>query len=739
MLRKLLGTVLVLGALAGCTEKVGECQSDGDCQKYGERARCEETTRQCFVQGPEPEVDGGQCQFQCTAAQVCTSKGCAERFLGLTLTAPANGAVLTASGLPATVTAQLTKNPDYASSTTFPATIDLTVAGAGGGSETPLAPVSLDAATGTYSVQWSPGPGEAAYVLKASYAAAGLSATANVSVDTVGPTFEVVLTGPNPQPDADGFKFAQPSATPAWRRDQTVTLKVQSTATDVDPATFKVNVLSVGAPPSLTNLPMTDCAGAGPAFCKQADVKLWELGLNAFSGTFTVEVTGSDKVGNAGIRTGASGIPVTRWKWSFDTGAAGSIEASPALGSKGVLYFGTTNTNGLVFALGQEGTKKWEKLLGAVRGSPAVGRDRGGGSELIYVAATADEGGTKATRLYALQSSAGAVTGTCPESPASLGTTAIDMALGVGTSNVDPGGDVETAVTIYNSSGTTARQVALRPDAQSGDRCINLSGSGGGASAIPPAAPGSSLVASGNTFFYATEDKRLTSYQLNTNAPRANWPLNSTVQARGLSLVGSLLYGSSANLSDKDLGGVFFTPTDPAAGTSAVTFLYPSATPSSRVFNLVIGKDSVAYFGAETGSTASLVRMGLAPATTPASVGSTTSLRAASVLGERGQLFTLNAEGTVAAWTASTFTQLWSLALNVSQVEASPTLDCLRDGTGAQVAGSPVGVLYVPAGSRMHAFIVDSPYLDLAAPWPKFQHDARNSGNPATPLTTCQP
>ena len=48
------------------------------------------------------------------------------------------------------------------------------------------------------------------------------------------------------------------------------------------------------------------------------------------------------------------------------------------------------------------------------------------------------------------------------------------------------------------------------------------------------------------------------------------------------------------------------------------------------------------------------------------------------------------------------------------------------------------GVLYAATTSgKVFAVIVDSPGLDPAAPWPRYQHDARNTGNPATPITNC--
>jgi hypothetical protein len=63
-------------------------------------------------------------------------------------------------------------------------------------------------------------------------------------------------------------------------------------------------------------------------------------------------------------------------------------------------------------------------------------------------------------------------------------------------------------------------------------------------------------------------------------------------------------------------------------------------------------------------------------------------------------------------------------------VVASPTLDCNRtasaSGTGAYYFATTSGWLV--------AYIVDSAGLDLTAAWPKFQHDARNTGNTAVSL-----
>ena len=46
------------------------------------------------------------------------------------------------------------------------------------------------------------------------------------------------------------------------------------------------------------------------------------------------------------------------------------------------------------------------------------------------------------------------------------------------------------------------------------------------------------------------------------------------------------------------------------------------------------------------------------------------------------------------------------------------------------------GTLYVVGNGSgaVYAIIVDSRGLDVSAPWPKFQHDTRNTGNIDTPV-----
>jgi len=565
---------LVLGALAGCTKLEGECQSDAQC---ADGAVCREGF--CFAEGGPPDnpdpVDPTQCQPECTALQTCTEAGCRANFTGLTITSPTGQNVLTGGAV--TVTAQLTR----AYGTTFPSTISLSVAPAGG-AETPLTPVMANA-DGSYTAQWIPPPGEAEFELRAAYAEANLTApVVRVRVDTVGPTFTVGLPGFSTQPSGNGFTYAQPGAPEAFRRDQTVQLTVQSMATDVDPASFKVTVRGVNGGSDLTNLTFTECAGV--PFCRQANVNLWELGLNAFNGSHEVVVEGKDLVGNAGTRAGATGIPVTRWRWAFDLAALGDIRGTPAVGERGTVYVGTaaSSTSGNVVAIAPEGSVRWQKALGAVAGSPAVGKPRGS-DEYVYVGATGAVA-TVGAQFYALRGGTGDTVAQCPGTTGGLGGNLIESAIAVGTT--DATGQYETAMGIYNATAASARIVSIRPDFGTvpSDKCGSESNTG---NPIPHVQSGASVVMRGTDIYYGTNASSVTSYAFESRTPRTNWPVGTTTFTRGLALLGDSVIGAAASGENKESGGLFTLPQ--ASPPSAAPFIFPPATPNSRVFNLAIG------------------------------------------------------------------------------------------------------------------------------------------------------
>jgi outer membrane protein assembly factor BamB len=636
------------------------------------------------------------------------------------------------------VSAQLVRNPIYANTTVFPDTLSFGVTRAGGGTVGSFGSVTRTDAT--YTISWTPPHEQARFTLSAAHPepAVGLSDTVNVTVDALAPDLTVVVPTAQVPASSGGFTYGEPDMAPAWRRDQVVEVRVESNAADLDPASLQVVVRGHNGGTDVTDLTLEPCQGSPANFCRKLTVPLSRPGLEAFNGSFTVEATARDMVGNAARDTGT--IPVTRWKWAFD-GAAGAIRGTPAIGNGGIVYFGTFDSSGKLFALHPGGTLRWEAPLGQVAGSPTVGATRTSGEEYVYVAAKNASG----TILYALRGSDKSQVARCPGA-VSFGTSLVESAMALGTSVVDPGSGVinaETAVGIYNSS--PSRIIGIRPDAQELDQCINIVNTGiGGPNVIatPPTMAGASLVLKDDAIFFGanpTAGPRLTSYSFasGSNSPRANWPVTASHVPWGLALLDDKVYGGQASVVNPPAGSLFSAPQSVGAAGTSVSVIYPMEG-TARVFGLAIGNGRFAYFGTESAEASGLARLALDAPPNVQSASSTATIRATPVLGQNDRLYTVATDGRVSAWAANPLRQLWSTSLaGASGVDVSPTLDCNRDNTGNVVPQSPVGMLYVAAGTSVYSFIVDSPGMDPSAPWPKYQHDARNTGNPVAPVTNC--
>jgi PQQ-like domain len=568
---------------------------------------------------------------------------------------------------------------------------------------------------GVYTAQWTPS-GDGVFLLTAAYpAAGGPSSTVHLTVDATPPTFMVTVPPADAGVPDGGTTYEDPGLVNAWRRDQVVPVEIRTNEPNLDLSTLTVALQGTdgGVAPAVGVTPLTSPCDAG--FCGVAQLKLWEPPFNAFRGTMTVDVRGADKVGNTG--SASSSVNVTRWKWVFD-GAAGAIKSAPGIGAMGTVYLGTNaNTTGKVFALTPEGTLKWESQVGAVVGGPVVGASDGG-TELVYVGANSASNGT----LYALQSEDGGTPQACP------------MADGVFEGSLALGNiaQVETAVSVY--TGSTGPVIAgISPGAGVSCPVVESPASG---EQIPSLISGSPVVMRDDNIFFSGAESgvfKVTSYAFGVSTPRTNWPVTAPTVPRSLALVGSDVISVAASL-ESVTGGVFKVP---QGGAPDVTRLYPAgSTWSSRVFSLAVGSADNAFFGSESTSAVELNRLDL---TTVAAQAATTSpaIRATPVAGQNGTVYTVTTNGIVRAWAADDLSARWTLAPALGTVEASPTLDCPRNATGALVEGNH-GVLYVPAGGKLHALIVDSRGLDPTAPWPKYQHDVRNTGNPDTPIPSCQ-
>jgi hypothetical protein len=111
-----------------------------------------------------------------------------------------------------------------------------------------------------------------------------------------------------------------------------------------------------------------------------------------------------------------------------------------------------------------------------------------------------------------------------------------------------------------------------------------------------------------------------------------------------------------------------------------------------------------------------------------ASAALTAPLATSPLLGAAGLVYTVAGDGELEVRSTQDLALRWRLALG-GAVLANPTLDVGRAADGGKACNRP-GTLYVlTAGGQLFALLVDSPGLEPTAPWPRFQHDPRNSGN----------
>ncbi|QRO02408.1 PQQ-like beta-propeller repeat protein [Archangium violaceum] len=718
MLRKVLATVLLLGALSGCTVPARTCTTDADCQANGGDGLCDLRVNLCYA--GSKEVSGDQCDPACAPYQACTkSNGCVPRYTGLVVT-PGDGGLV--GGGVVAVRAELVADPTF--ELKFPETLSFSVVRSDGGTGGSLSAVPGNA--GVYTAQWTPPAGDGVFLLTAAYPDGGSpSTTVHLTVDATPPSFTVIVPAADAGVPDGGFAYADPMAVTAWRRDQTVTIRVESDSADLDPSSLRVVVRGHGGGASVTDLSLAPVTPCGRLFCGTVDIPLWRPGLPDFRGNFTVEVTAKDQLGNERMLTGT--IPVTRWKWSFN-GASGSIEATPAVGQLGTIYFGTSDSNGKVFALNPEGTKKWETSLGKVVGSPALGAFSAG-TELVYVGANSSSGGV----LYALGADGGVST-RCPGGNAS-GEILASVAI-ASTRFDNESAPLETAIALGNGDAL----ISLRPEAIGSRLCrtdlLNASQS---------SQPGASIIVKGSDAYFSALDTKVWSYQFSGSsgwAAKAGFAaptIGTLITGLGFA-TGNRVVGAGGLIAPQS-GGVFsFLETDGSG-----LWKYPDPfTQSTPVRNMSIGAGNQLFFGREVSSgRADMTSINLLATDPRATATNAGSFPAAPVLGKQGIFYTASYTGSVvgvgevSAWNATNLTNVWRLSDSVGRTNASPTLDCARSPDGTAVS-APHGVLYVPSiDGKLYAFVVDSPGLDPDAPWPKYQHDARNTGNPNTPISSC--
>ncbi len=624
-------------------------------------------------------VTGTNCVPACPMHQQCVGLQCQNRYSGIRITQPLDGAFLN-GGSP--VLAQLIVNPGFLRQD--PSMLALQIGLPDGGAASDTLPIL---SPGNYGGALVP-MGDGSYRLVARYDAASLNSnTINVIILTIPPSFILRIPTPPAGPDAGYLNSNDPGllGDAGWRRDQVMLLGISSANPYVVPGTVSLTVTGVGGPDS-GHPSVNPTTGCGPLpYCENALVDL---------------------------------SAPTRWKWAFGTGTLDGlpIRTSPAIGSSGTVYVGTSDGTdaGTLYAINPDGTLKWSRPGGWMT-SVAVG-EADGGIEAVYAAMN----NATLTTLRAINGTDGGDLGLTTFCPPFLGA-AIRGSLAV----TKIGGS-ETCFAAINSSDGGV-MLAMQPSFPT-TLCIDGGTVNPGGTLLEPAAI---AVDNNNNVFFALSSLRIQSLTFDggwqiRNPP--NWPVDAGANNVGLAVAGSptVVVGSSTTMGGD--GGVFAI----ATSNGAQTWAFTDAGDRRTAWNPSVATGGTVFFGDE-GSKLTSVAIG-SPTPSAQATGAGIS-RGAPILGNDGTVYIADwSTNTISARSSTSLTPIWSVNnFNGNPFEASLALDCSRDGG---VSVSRPGVLYAPDNLRnLFCFITDSHGIDFFSPWPKYQHDPRNTGNQQTPLS----
>ena len=446
-------------------------------------------------------------------------------------------------------------------------------------------------------------------------------------------------------------------------------------------------------------------------YCGSYDLKLWEPQFKAFRGQIGLAVSGTDLAGNPASADG--GVAVTRWKWDYNT-SSGQIVSSPAVGSNGVVYFGTNNNNnnGQFLAVLPQGRLGWSRnALLPIIASPTVGVGDGG-TEIVYFG-TSDSTNFTGT-LYAVNGVDGGVV------LSGCGTGDIQGSLVLAMTSV--GTPVESAIAVVNAS--TNKIVALRPSGASGETCLySLS-----TVSVPSVSPIGGLVSVGGDFYYGDYLGKLQAFIFSGGvwSSKSGWPivLGNNLVAQTPAVYGTTLVTGGVAAT----GGVF------GVDVTNVSLKWSLAL-NEAAWNPSVGDGGIVLIGSTDRKLRAIPVGG--DGGMVLDVSSAGVISGAPVWGEGNLVYAADDSGHVQSWNASTLGLEWDLgdSSRPGAVQASVALDCSRDSLGQPVAGRP-GVMYIGSkNGHLYSFITDSRGIDTSAPWPKYQHDPRNTGNAQTPLS----
>lgn len=617
---------------------------------------------------------------------------CLPRFARLEWVTPLEGARLRALdagvGLSAQLSAASGRVPLY------PASLNVVVQAPDGG----LSSAQVQhAAGGLYlGAMGAPfGAPEGRYALRLEVYG-GLDAGARtVVLDRMPPAIIAALEQVPQRGDDAGLTVVDPALPAgAFRRDETVDVTVTSLDEDFPDAGVVVTVLGLstdgGAPPTPASAVAPVSAGCraacGTGACRCFRVDLSAPVLDAFRGALQVEVSATDGAGNVFGPALAGTVPVTRWKWRLATGYS-NARAAPGVGLEGRLFLAAGSA---LSSVGADGLRHWSRGSTAVSGSAVAVGLADGGWDLV-AAVMGDDPGFVWGIDGGVQSACLGISDSLQMSPALLHTTVAGV-------------PALTAVYLDTSS---SNPVLFWPRATGGtfQVCAAVAASGWSSGPSNATVSGLDVLANGDSTLHGFAFDG-TSWQSQGGGGGVSPPYRGV--ALDLPSGAALVNGAGVMRSTAPVPG---TPTQVQAGAN----FGPVAVSAPGVW----------WAGSDLNG-GMLHRFG--PTAADGGAQLPAALATAPVIGASGLVYLAAANGEVQARSVGDLALRWRLPLGEG-VTASPNLDVSRDGAGAKLCSKP-GVLYVlSTAGNLYALLVDSPGLERTAPWPRYQHDPRNSGN----------
>ena len=723
---RFIAAAVALTLLASCqTGIVHRCSSSAEC---GADAECIEGF--CTLLGQDGGGGsggsggaGGGGNPLC-ASVVCSSSStecrqgtCVLKFSALKWHWPDAGIFTNATNLP--LVAELTASGSVSS---WPTAVEFSAVMPDGGAVNGLLTASSPGVfTGSL-----PLPAEGAWSVRAAYSDAGLTTDVRpFTADRTPPTVELFLEAAPVRTDEGDLlrnDFRDTALVRSYRRDEFARAAIRTSASDVDLAAAKLLLSGVrpdggiGAwpAPQTPSLCPSDISCSLPN-CACFTLDLFQPVMDSVHAKFPLRVEVRDRAGNAasalrwfdgGVAIDP-GVPVTRFQWVRTKYA--KFKSPVAVGSGGNLYLtGEYFPLVLLTATLPDGTNLYMKLITSASTAPVVARDNASGTEAVVInhAWVGGDGG-----LTAYRASNGAPLFECGG----------ESALGVSSP------PVQTTPGALAFAGWARRNAPGLGDATA-LMLMNVSTTPGASTCSSPVAYGTqtmfaNLSASGTTLFSSQRAQGIERHNATTGAPLSPFS--------GPALSAPVWHALMANDAGTHVAALL-SPNQMTFLRNAVDPVWTSAAGalSSESAPIVVDKNLLIFGGPDLAGdpTLTAVRVG---ADSGFSVPLPKRIAGYPLAGADGRIYASDELGDIYCFRLENDALVFEWAYFVAHPSAgSPNIDCNRAHPGR---GS---ILYWgDEDADLFSIIVDSPGLDIRAPWPKYQHDPRNSGNADTALS----